>query len=77
MGVEDVGIPGAGEPLLPRNRKLTFKILEKCKDLGFYVTLFTTGEFINEEIANRLYRIFYFFINPKYQLVNKLLCALL
>ncbi|MGV8161791.1 MAG: radical SAM/SPASM domain-containing protein [Candidatus Nanoarchaeia archaeon] len=55
MGVEDVGIPGAGEPLLLRNRDLTFKILEKCRDLEFYVTLFTTGEWINEEIAKKLY----------------------
>lgn len=55
MGVEDIGIPGAGEPLLPRNRDLTFKVLEKCKDLGFYVTLFTTGEWIDERIAERLY----------------------
>ncbi|MBD3247530.1 radical SAM protein [Candidatus Pacearchaeota archaeon] len=55
MGVEDVGIPGAGEPLLPRNKDLTFKVLEKCKDLGFYVTLFTTGEWIDEEVADRLY----------------------
>ena len=57
MGVEDVGIPGAGEPLVPQNKGLTFKILEKCKDLGFYVTLFTTGEFITEEISDRLYHL--------------------
>jgi MoaA/NifB/PqqE/SkfB family radical SAM enzyme len=57
MGVEDVGIPGSGEPLLPRNRDLTFRVLEKCRDLGFYVTLFTTGEWIDEEIANRLYEL--------------------
>jgi len=55
MGVEDIGIPGAGEPLLCINRDLTFRVLEKCRDLGFYVTLFTTGEFIDEEIADRLY----------------------
>ncbi len=55
MGVEDIGIPGAGEPLLPKNRDLTFRVLEKCRDLGFYVTLFTTGEWIDEEIADRLY----------------------
>lgn len=57
MGVEDIGIPGAGEPLLPINIKLTFKVLEKCKELGFYVTLFTTGEFITDEIADRLYNL--------------------
>jgi len=55
MGVEDVGISGAGEPLLPKNRDLTFKVLEKCRDLGFYVTLFTTGQFIDEEVADKLY----------------------
>jgi len=55
IGVEDIGIPGAGEPLLPKNQDLTFRVLEKCKDLGFYVTLFTTGEWIDEKIADRLY----------------------
>ena len=68
-GVEDIGIPGAGEPLYNRTlpehvdpdtpgftlRDLTFRVLEKCKELGMYVTLFTTGQFITEEIANRLY----------------------
>ncbi len=57
MGVEDVGIPGAGEPLLSRNRDLTFRVLEKCRDLGFYITLFTTGEWIDEEISDRLYEL--------------------
>ncbi len=55
MGVEDIGIPGAGEPFLSANKSLTFKVLEKCRDLGFYATLFTTGEWIDEEIADRLY----------------------
>ncbi len=55
MGVEDIGIPGAGEPLLPRNQSLTFRVLERCRDIGFYVTLFTTGEWIDESIADRLY----------------------
>ena len=54
MGVKSVGIPGAGEPLLPRNRQLTMKILQKCKELGLYVTLFTTGEFITKQLAIEL-----------------------
>ncbi len=55
MGVKSVGIPGAGEPLLPRNRELTMRILRKCKALGLYVTLFTTGEFIDKKTAVELF----------------------
>ncbi len=54
MGLEAIGIPGAGEPLLPKNVRLTLRILEKCQDLGLYVTLFTTGEFITGNLADRL-----------------------
>ena len=54
LGVISPGIPGAGEPFVKRNKDLTMKVLEKCADLGFYTTLFTTGEFITEELADRL-----------------------
>jgi len=54
IGVKSVGIPGAGETLLPLNRELTMKILTKCKELKLYVTLFTTGEFITEQLAIEL-----------------------
>jgi len=54
LGVISPGIPGAGEPFVKKNKGLTMKVLEKCADLGFYTTLFTTGEFITEELADRL-----------------------
>lgn len=56
MGVDSIGIPGAGEPLLPgKNFELTMRFLTKCKELGLFVTLFTTGQFITEELARELY----------------------
>ena len=55
LGVESVGIPGAGEPFIKKNLDLTMKLLEKCQDLGFYTTIFTTGEFITEELADKLF----------------------
>ena len=54
IGVISPGIPGAGEPFEKRNKNLTMKVLERCVDLGFYTTLFTTGEFITEELADKL-----------------------
>jgi len=55
MGVESVGIPGAGEPLLPSNLALTMRIIQKCADLGMFVSLFTTGEFLTRELARKLF----------------------
>jgi MoaA/NifB/PqqE/SkfB family radical SAM enzyme len=58
QGVDSIGIPGAGEPLLPgkgcSNRIVTLQILHRCAELGIFVTIFTTGEFIDEELANEL-----------------------
>lgn len=56
MGVDSIGIPGAGEPLLPgANYELTMSFLRKCRELGLFVTLFTTGQFITPELARELY----------------------
>jgi MoaA/NifB/PqqE/SkfB family radical SAM enzyme len=58
MGVDSIGIPGAGEPLLSGlNFDLTMRFLNRCAELGFYVTLFTTGEFITSELAIRLFEL--------------------
>ena len=54
-GITSIGIPGAGEPFLPVAKERTMAILEKCKDLGIYTTLFTTGEFIDKDLAETLY----------------------
>ena len=55
LGVDSISIPGAGEPLLPRNRELTLRILRKCAEVGIFVTLFTTAEFIDEQLADELF----------------------
>lgn len=58
LGGDSLGIPGAGEPLLPgKNQRLTMRILRKAKELGLFVTLFTTGQFITEELAKELYEL--------------------
>lgn len=60
IGVDSIGIPGAGEPLLPKkngNIKLTMRFLRRCNELGFFVTLFTTGQFITKKLAQELYNL--------------------
>ncbi|HEX8974093.1 MAG TPA: radical SAM protein [Patescibacteria group bacterium] len=57
LGVDSLGIPGAGEPLLGSNRELTMNIIRKCQELGIFVTMFTTGEFITEKLAEELYEL--------------------
>ena len=57
LGVDSIGIPGAGEPFLPRNRALTMWFLSQCAERGMFVTLFTTGEWIDEELARELYEL--------------------
>lgn len=57
IGIDSIGVPGAGEPFLHRNKELTMKVLRKCAELGIFVTLFTTGEFIDEELARELYEL--------------------
>ncbi len=84
LGVDSIGIPGAGEPFyidhkmiakrdeiiarggdlseIPgydhpyyyNNYELTMALLQKCQELGIYVTLFTTGEFMTPELAEKL-----------------------
>jgi len=54
MGIDSFGMPGAGEPLLPVNKELTVSLLRKCRELEIFVALFTTGEFITEELADEL-----------------------
>ncbi|OQB06668.1 MAG: pyrroloquinoline quinone biosynthesis protein PqqE [bacterium ADurb.Bin212] len=55
MGVDSIGVPGAGEPFVPANRELTMWFLQQCAEHGMYVTLFTTGQFITEDLAHELY----------------------
>jgi MoaA/NifB/PqqE/SkfB family radical SAM enzyme len=57
MGVDSIGIPGAGEPFIRNNRALVMRFLYRCKDLNMYVTLFSTGEFITPELAKELYEL--------------------
>jgi len=57
MGIDSLGIPGVGEPLLPANRSMTMKILRKCAELKIFCSLFTTGEFIDEKLARELYEL--------------------
>lgn len=54
IGVTSIGIPGAGEPFHPGAIDRTMSVLDKCKDLGIYVTLFTTGQFITDGLADKL-----------------------
>lgn len=58
MGVNSLGIPGAGEPFLPgkgnSNLTITMQLLRRSAELGIFVTIFTTGEFITEELADEL-----------------------
>jgi MoaA/NifB/PqqE/SkfB family radical SAM enzyme len=57
LGVDSIGVPGAGEPLYSANIELTKWMLKECAKRGFYVTLFTTGEFITEELAAELFEL--------------------
>lgn len=56
-GVDSIGIPGAGEPLIGKNLDLTMRIIRKCTEFGIFVTLFTTGEFITEQLAREIYEL--------------------
>jgi MoaA/NifB/PqqE/SkfB family radical SAM enzyme len=55
MGVDSIGIPGAGEPFHPLNKENVVRFLYECQEKGFFVTLFSTGEFITPELATELY----------------------
>ena len=54
LGVDSLGIPGAGEPFIPANRDLAMKIIRRAAELGMFATVFSTGEFITEELAKEL-----------------------
>lgn len=55
MGVDSIGIPGAGEPFVPANFKLTMWFLRECASRDIFVTLFSTGQFITADLAQELY----------------------
>ena len=57
LGVDSIGIPGCGEPLLPCNQEFTIWFLHECAARNIYVTLFSTGEFITLELAAKLYEL--------------------
>lgn len=54
MRAQSLGIPGAGEPLLGHNRGLTLQLIRLAAELGMFVTLFTTGEHIDDALADEL-----------------------
>lgn len=55
LGVDSIGIPGAGEPFLPgRNQLQTMRLIEQAATHSMFVTTFTTGQFINEPLARWL-----------------------
>lgn len=51
---DSLGIPGAWEPFIPKNLPLTLILLEECQKLWIFVTIFTTTEFVTEELACKL-----------------------
>ena len=61
LGGRDVGIPGCGEPFHHddevgvSNRILTMQLLEWCKELDLSLTIFTTGHWIDRELAEQLF----------------------
>ncbi len=57
LGVNSVGIPGAGEPFNKPNCKLALRLINLCADLGMFVTIFTTGQFITTSLADELYNL--------------------
>jgi MoaA/NifB/PqqE/SkfB family radical SAM enzyme len=54
LGINEVGIPGAGEPFHPANIKTLFKVLENNFQKGIHTTIFTHLGFFNEEIIKKL-----------------------
>ena len=60
LGGRDIGIPGCGEPFHKddqigvSNRQLTLDILDCCKHSGLGVTVFTTGHWIDSDLAKHL-----------------------
>ena len=54
MGINEVGIPGAGEPFHPENIDTTLKIIEHDFKFGIHTTIFTHIGFFNEELIKNL-----------------------
>ena len=60
LGGQDIGIPGSGEPFFRSQRdttdnyRLTFQLLDICKELNISLTIFTTGHWIDALTAQRL-----------------------
>lgn len=54
MGVNTVGIPGAGEPLSGKNLETTLKILDFCTNNGMNAVIFTNGYDISDKILDRI-----------------------
>jgi MoaA/NifB/PqqE/SkfB family radical SAM enzyme len=54
MGINEVGIPGAGEPFHPMNINTLFKIIEHDYNKGIHTTIFTHTGFFTEKIVKRL-----------------------
>lgn len=50
-----VAIPGAGEPFHPLNRELTLALIRSANSLGLHMTVFTTGHWIDDELALELF----------------------
>jgi MoaA/NifB/PqqE/SkfB family radical SAM enzyme len=55
MGVTSLGIPGAGEPFISGCIDLTKKIIGEATKLGMYATVFSTIEFITEDLTDWLW----------------------
>lgn len=56
MGINEVGIPGAGEPFHPANIRTTLKIIEYNFKKGLHTTIFTHLGFFDEELIKKLDR---------------------
>jgi MoaA/NifB/PqqE/SkfB family radical SAM enzyme len=54
MGVNEIGIPGAGEPFHQRNIKTIFKIIENNFKKGIHTTIFTNLDSFEEELIKKL-----------------------
>ena len=54
MGINEVGIPGAGEPFHPANITTLFKIIDNNCVKGVHTTIFTHLGFFNEGLVKRL-----------------------
>ena len=54
MGINNVGISGAGEPFHPANINLLFKIIDYNFKKGIHTTIFTHLGFLKEEFVKKL-----------------------